>query len=147
VQRSVEVLPTSPGESGFPHVQSLVRSTTRYWDKGKEKPKEETREWLSSLDAEQTSAQRYGELVRGHWDIENGSHRQRDMLWGEDRQRMKSHTRAHVLATLRQVALCINVDQQQQRAQKTQRKQPMSQQVQSTQRNLNHAIFMIIKPL
>lgn len=141
------VLPTSPAESGFPHAQSIVRTTTTYWGKGKQKLKEETREWLSSLSTEETTSERFGELVRGHWNIENGSHRQRDVLWGEDRQRMKNHTRAHVLATLRQLGLFMNRKRQQARKQRTQKKQAMSQQVQNTQRNLNPAIEMIIKAL
>lgn len=146
MQRSVAVLPTSPEESGFPHAQSIVRTTTTYWGKGNQKLKEETREWISSLSVEETSAQRFGEIVRGHWDIENGSHRQRDVLWGEDRQRMKNHTRAHVLATLRQIGLMMNRREQQAQHQRTQKKRPMSQQVQSTQRNLNPAISTIINP-
>ena len=60
---------------------------------------------------------------------------------------MKNHTRAHVLATLRQIGLQINTKQQQIRQGSTQKKQAMSQQVQSTQRNLTPAIAMIINPL
>lgn len=111
------MLPTSAEESGYPHAQSIVRTTTSYWVKGNQKLREETREWISSLSVEEAGAQRFGELVRGHWDIENRSHRQRDVLWGEDRQRMKNHTRAHVLATLRQIGLHINRKQQHERKQ------------------------------
>jgi predicted transposase YbfD/YdcC len=146
VRRGAQVLPTTPEESGFPHAQSIVRTTTTYWGKGNPKLREETREWISSLSVEEASAQRFGELVRGHWDIENGSHRQRDVLWGEDRQRMKNHTRAHVLATLRQIGLHINRRQQQERQHRTQKPQAISQQVQSTQRNLARAITLIINP-
>jgi predicted transposase YbfD/YdcC len=147
VQRSVQVLSTSPEESGFPHAASIVRTSTRYWVKRKDECREETREWISSLSVDETSAQRYGDLARGHWDIENGSHRQRDMLWGEDRQRMKSHTRAHILAALRQTALWANVKLQQEQAENTMKKQPLSQIVQSNQRHLARAIAMIINPL
>jgi hypothetical protein len=68
------------------------------------------------------------------------------MLWGEDRQRMKSHTRAHVLATLRQLGLFMNRKQQQKQQASTQKKPSMSQQVLRTQRNLTPAIQMITTP-
>jgi predicted transposase YbfD/YdcC len=147
VQRSVEVLPSSAEESGFAHVRSVVRTRTRVWEVGeggkKKNQREETREWISSLEAEETGARRFGELVRGHWDIENGSHRQRDMIWGEDRQRMKSHKRAHILAMLRQVALCLTLKHQQKRGETKRKKQAMSQQVQSLQRNLDRGVALI----
>ncbi|MFN0078110.1 MAG: hypothetical protein ACKVY0_16765 [Prosthecobacter sp.] len=66
------------------------------------------RDWISSLEADATGAQRFGALARGHWTIENGSHRQRDTLWREDHQCMKHHGRAHILASLRQLALCLH---------------------------------------
>ncbi len=124
----------------------MVRTTTIYWGKGKQKLKVETREWISSLSPAQASAKRFGALVRGHWDIENGSHRQRDVLWGEDRQRMKNHTRAHILAMLRQVALFMNSKEQRKRQQDTQKKLAMSQQMQRLQRNLAHSLHKITKP-
>jgi len=40
VQRSLQVLTISPAESSFPHAQSIVRSTTTYWGKGKQKLKD-----------------------------------------------------------------------------------------------------------
>ena len=56
--------------------------------------------------------------------IKNGSHRQLDGLWVEDRQRMKSHTPAHVPATLRQICLIMNRKQQQERKERTQKNRP-----------------------
>jgi hypothetical protein len=102
------VLPADAESTGFPHARSVVRSLTEPLDpeSGREA---QTREWISSLDPAETCARRYGQLVRGQWNIENGTHRQRDVLWREDHQRMKNHTRAHVLASLRQVALCQHV--------------------------------------
>jgi predicted transposase YbfD/YdcC len=144
------VLPTTPEQSGFPHAQSIVQSVTHHYGKGKKRNhivKTDTREWVSSLSVEQTSAARYAQLIRGHWDIENGSHRQRDMLLAEDKQRMRNHNRAHVLATLRQISLWFNKRQQEQERQAGKRKKAMSQQVQSTQRNPDHAIRMIINHL
>jgi hypothetical protein len=102
------VLPADAESTGFPHARSIVRSLTEPLDPQSER-EPQTREWISSLDPAETGAQRYGQLVRGQWNIENGTHRQRDVLWREDHQRMKNHTRAHILASLRQVALCQHV--------------------------------------
>jgi len=102
------VLPADAENTGFPHARSVVRSLTEALDAdGPREP--QTREWISSLDPVETRAQRFAQLVRGQWNIENGTHRQRDVLWREDHQRMKNHTRAHILASLRQVALWQHV--------------------------------------
>ena len=102
------MLPADAESTGFPYARSIVRSLTEPLDaqSGREA---QTREWISSLELEETPARRYAQLVRGQWNIENGTHRQRDVLWLEDHQRMKNHTRAHILASLRQVALWQHV--------------------------------------
>jgi hypothetical protein len=100
------VLPVTPEDTGFPHAQSVVRTLTQSLEPGGRDS--QLRDWISSLEAGATGARRFGELARGHWDIENGSHRQRDTLWREDHQRMKHHGRAHILATLRQLALWLH---------------------------------------
>lgn len=84
-----------------------MRTLTESLDPGDQRGKQ-TRDWISSLDAAETGARRFAELARRQWNIENGSHRQRDTLWREDHQRMKHHGRAHILATLRQAALCLH---------------------------------------
>ena len=100
------MLPTTAEATGLPHAKSIVRTLTQSLEQDGREP--QTRDWISSLEAPATSAQRFGELARGHWDIENGSHRQRDTLWREDHQRMKHHGRAHILASLRQLALWLH---------------------------------------
>lgn len=102
------MLPADAESTGFPHARSLVRSFTEPLETDSEQ-EPQTRDWISSLDPEETPARRYAQLVRGQWNIENGTHRQRDVLWREDHQRMKNHTRAHILASLRQVALWQHV--------------------------------------
>lgn len=80
---------------------------TQSLEQGPEARESQTRYWISSLSPEETSAERMGRSVRDQWNIENGSHRQRDTLWREDAQRFKHHGRAHVLASLRQVMLWV----------------------------------------
>ena len=100
------MLPTTAEATGFPHAKSIVRTLTESQEEGVRES--QMRDWISSLEAKANGAQRFGELARGHWNIENGSHRQRDTLWREDHQRMKHHGRAHILASLRQLALWLH---------------------------------------
>jgi len=44
--------------------------------------------------------------VRGHWDaVENGSHYRRDVSMNEDASGISKRTQAHVMASLRNLAL------------------------------------------
>ncbi len=63
------------------------------------------RYFISSLEADEVSPERFAGHVREHWNIENGSHWQRDKLWREDGHLMRQHRGAHILSSLRQVAL------------------------------------------
>lgn len=138
------MLTTSAEETGFPHAQSLIRTRTESLEEGGRES--QTREWISSLDPQETSAQRYGELVRGHWGIENGSHRQRDTLWREDHQRMKHHGRAHILASIRQLALWLHHTLKQSKGTKpTKRAKPTSHQTQRLSHNPASALHLLLR--
>jgi predicted transposase YbfD/YdcC len=102
----VWVLPTTAEISGMPFAQSLVRTRTESLEEGGRES--QTRHWISSLEIEETGARRFGQLTRGHWNIENGSHRQRDVLWREDHHHFQHHGRAWVMASLRQLALWMH---------------------------------------
>ena len=62
----------------------------------------ERRAYISSLHA---SAQRMGELVRGHWEVENKLHWVLDVTFGEDQTRVSKRNGAENLALLRKAAL------------------------------------------
>jgi predicted transposase YbfD/YdcC len=102
----VWVLPTTAEASGMPFAQSLVRTCTESLEQGGRES--QTRHWISSLDLEQSDPRRFGQLTRGHWNIENGSHRQRDVLWREDHHHFQDHGRAGIMASLRQLALWLH---------------------------------------
>ena len=91
------VLPATAEETGIPFARSLIRAQTEHQHLAGSVPTE--RHFISSHSPEETSAARYAEIVRAHWNIENGSHWQRDTLWREDQHQMRGHTRAHILAT------------------------------------------------
>lgn len=60
---------------------------------------------VTSLTAEQVTAGQVAGLIRKHWGIENRSHWVRDVVYREDDQHAYAGTGAHVMATLRNLAL------------------------------------------
>ena len=101
------MLPVSAEETGHPFASSILEARTEHLHK--EAGSEPTvRHFISSLSVADTPPERFAQLVRGHWNIENGSHWQRDKLWREDNHTMRQHRGAHILSTLRQSALCIH---------------------------------------
>ena len=65
----------------------------------------ETRYFVTSLPAEETSPEQLMRWVRGHWCVENGLHFIKDRWWDEDRQWSTRPGLAERLATLRDAAL------------------------------------------
>ena len=62
---------------------------------------------ITSLMPGEADAARVLELVRGHWGIENGLHYRRDVTFGEDKCRMKSHRAGQSLAIVNNLTLGI----------------------------------------
>jgi predicted transposase YbfD/YdcC len=60
---------------------------------------------ITSLKPEKADAKRLLALDRGHWGIENGLHRVRDVTLGEDACRVRSHNAPQILAAARNLAL------------------------------------------
>lgn len=73
----------------------------RRWGIRKGKPYEEVVHGITSLPPEKADASRLLELVRGHWQIENGLHYVRDVTLGEDACRVRRGSAPQVLAALR----------------------------------------------
>ena len=59
------------------------------------------------IGSRRTSAQVYGEALRGHWGIENGLHWQMDINFGEDASRIVRRGGAENFAVLRRIALSL----------------------------------------
>lgn len=66
---------------------------------------QETHTWLSSLSPDSVSARDIGEALRGHWTVENGIFRVRDVSYDEDRLHGRRIGRG--LSSLRNVAINI----------------------------------------
>ncbi len=68
----------------------------------KDKVSFERRYFISSLNVE---ASRMGDIVRGHWAVENGLHGSLDIAFGEDQARMRERNSAENFSILRRIAL------------------------------------------
>lgn len=62
---------------------------------------------ITSLPPQKATPQRLLELRRGHWAIENLSHRTRDMIFGEDASQVRCGNIPHVMAALRNTVLTL----------------------------------------
>jgi len=96
----------------FPHVGQVfcIRRTTTDLEGNLVKGRKSTTETvygLTSLRPEQASAATLLGYNRGHWEIENRLHHVRDMTYDEDRSHVRRGRRAHVMATLRNVAISL----------------------------------------
>jgi hypothetical protein len=95
----------SVGGFGFPHTAQVIQVTRRIRDL-------RTRGWrtvtvyaITSLTFAQASPARLGDLLRGHWAIENGLHYVRDVTSAEDASQVRAGTGAQVMACLRNLVI------------------------------------------
>src|SRR5659263_508651 len=96
----------APPTAGVPHARlgaRIVRTRTT----GAGVRTREVVYAISDLSAEQADAARIGELVRGHWVIENQLHWIRDVTLGEDAHQLRTGTAPQAMATLRNTALAL----------------------------------------
>ncbi len=95
------------GYLDFPHVAQVfcLKRTRQHKKSGK--VEEETLYGISSLAPPQASAKRLLSLVRGHWYIENGSHRVRDVTLKEDASPVRVGSLPQVIATIRNVSISL----------------------------------------
>ncbi len=95
----------SVGGFGFPHTAQVIQVTRRIRDL-------RTRGWrtvtvyaITSLTFAQASPAWLGDLLRGHWAIENGLHYVRDVTFAEDASQVRAGTGAQVMACLRNLVI------------------------------------------
>jgi predicted transposase YbfD/YdcC len=105
-QRTVQLISAVHPRLGFPHARLAARIVrTRTTASGVR-----TREVvyaISDLPPEPTTAKQIGNLVRGHWVIENQLHWVRDVTYGEDHNQVRTGTAPQAMATLRNTALAL----------------------------------------
>ena len=93
---------------GFPHANQTMRLTRHRHD---HKTGERTREHvfvITSLPADQANAEQLADYVRGHWGIENRLHWVLNVTYREDTSQIRTGNAAHVMASIRNLAISIH---------------------------------------
>jgi hypothetical protein len=67
----------------------------------------ETAYCITSLLPSEADEEKLGQLIRGHWGIENGLHYRRDVSFDEDRCRIRNPVAAQVMASLRAIPIAL----------------------------------------
>jgi predicted transposase YbfD/YdcC len=89
-----------------PNCRTLLCTIREVWKNGKRQPCEK-RYFVSSLDARRVSPERFLELVRGHWQIENRLHLIKDRWWDDDRQVLFRPGLGEIWSALTDLALSL----------------------------------------
>ena len=117
-RRSTETSTALNGYLDFPHVGQVCRIERTVTQCKSGKTHRETVYGVTSLRPEQADARQIGELVRGHWEIENRLHWVRDVTFDEDRSQVRTGSGPRALASLRnfvisclRLAGCANIAQ------------------------------------
>lgn len=141
------MLPVSAEETGYPFARSILEARTEHLHKqaeGSAPAVPAVRYYISSLSVEDTTPERFAQLVRAHWNIENGSHWQRDKLWREDNHTMRQHRGAHILSTLRQAALSLHTTENAESRAGSTRRSCISHRTQHASHRLPSTIALIL---
>jgi predicted transposase YbfD/YdcC len=107
-QRRLSVLALGEVPVGWvqwPGAAQVFRVERTVVEKKSGRRRQETVYGITSLAAPQASAARLLELVRGHWQIENGSHWVRDVTFEEDRSCVRNGSLPQVMAALRNTVI------------------------------------------
>lgn len=92
----------------FPHAAQTIRLTRDRHDHATGTKTREHVFAITSLPPGQASAQDLASYIRGHWGIENRLHWVRDVSYGEDHSQVRTGNGAHVMATIRNLAISIH---------------------------------------
>lgn len=94
----------APGELAFPHLAQVARVDRRR-ELTDGKIETETIFVISSRARAQLDESALGTALQAHWSIENALHYRRDRTYDEDRCQLQNRGTAHVLASLRNLAI------------------------------------------
>ena len=89
-----------------PNCRTLICTVREVW-KGKERVSCTPRYFVSSLDASSVSAERFLELVSGHWQVENRLHLVKDRWWEEDKHALFRPGLGEIWSALTDLALSL----------------------------------------
>lgn len=105
--RTIRVSTALNGYLDFPHVQQVAHLHRQVTKLTGSKLRSENVYLITSLSPEKASPQRLLELNRNHWHIENKLHWVRDVTFNEDRSRIRKGHGAHMMASLKNLAISI----------------------------------------
>jgi len=94
-------------QHAFPFISQICRIKRTWTDLSGNKPKGETRYFITSAAADNATAETLLLAVLDHWSIENSSHYVRDETLGEDKSRIRKGNSPFVMATLRNLSIGI----------------------------------------
>ena len=104
--RTIKVV-RPPRLLSFPHARQAI--CLRRWRRTRGgKVQTETVYAVTDLDFDQATPAAIGQIIRGHWSIENGVHHVRDVTFDEDRSQTRIGTSAQVMATFRNIAISLH---------------------------------------
>jgi len=105
-KQTMEVLTDVHGDLEWPGVTHMWKTTSQVTVKGRTTT--QVRVGIARLlDDGQSPARQISQLVRGHWGIENRLHRQRDVVFGEDRCTIRARHGPQVMAALRNLVITL----------------------------------------
>lgn len=108
--RTIEMVSTTPAETGWPHTHTICRVHRRreVMRGGKVvESSEETSLYVGSFSAARTSPQTAARVIRGHWSIENCLHHRKDRSMNEDRNRASTNGTGQVMCCIRSIAALV----------------------------------------
>lgn len=102
----------------FPYVGQVFRIVRTVTHCKSGRTHRETAHGVTSLRPQQADTRQIGDLVRGHWEIENRLHWVRDVTFDEDRSQVRTGSGPRALTSLRNFAIsclrlagCANIAQ------------------------------------
>lgn len=106
-ERSIRTSTVLSAYLDFPHVSQVAHVYRHVTDLKGNKPRFENIYLITSLTKEKATPSQLLELNRNHWHIENKLHWVRDVTFNEDHSRIRKGTGAHVMASIKNLAISI----------------------------------------
>lgn len=108
--REIEVAPTSPVETRWPHTHVACRVTRDRETVRRGQVLSHSREevyFVGSFPEASRTPEQVLELIRGHWSIENGLHHRKDRSMDEDRNRASARGIGRVMCCMRSLTALV----------------------------------------
>jgi len=108
--RDIEMAPTSPVETRWPHTHVVCRVTRQRETRRRGQTVGTSSEevfYVGSFAATTYTPEQVLKLIRNHWSIENGLHHRKDRSMDEDRCRASGHGYGRIMCCIRSLAAIV----------------------------------------